>query len=83
MGGVAGTWLGRALAGPTPVLGMWLRVHSHVVAPCVAGWWGGWLGGELLRYVWTYSPPSCGGRICLLLGMSWLVLLAKASFVGW
>ena len=49
MGGVAGTWLGRALAGPTPVLGMWLRVHSHVVAPCVAGGWGGGLGGALLR----------------------------------
>jgi hypothetical protein len=31
MGGVCSRWLGRALAGPTPMLGGRMRVNSHVL----------------------------------------------------
>jgi hypothetical protein len=31
MGGVCGRWLRRALAGPTPVLGTQVYMHSHVL----------------------------------------------------
>jgi hypothetical protein len=62
MGGEGGIWLGRALAGPTPVLGTWWRVHSHVVALAVAGLWGSGSGGCLAWSISTGSPLGDGGK---------------------
>jgi hypothetical protein len=41
-----GTWLGRALAGPTPVQGISLRVKAHVVVLAVASWLVGTMAVE-------------------------------------
>ena len=57
MGG--GMWLGRALAGPTPVLCMLWRVHSHVVALVVAGLLGCVSGSGL-----SSPSPICSPIFC-------------------
>jgi hypothetical protein len=59
MGG--GMWLGRALAGPTPVLYMRWRVHSHVAVPVVVWWRGGGLGSWFLLSWQVSFPPYFAG----------------------